>query len=167
MLTLLKNLSKQLQSRNWKIVTAESCTGGLLANYLTELPGSSLWFERGFVTYSNEAKQDCLSVKTETLETYGAVSEETAREMAEGALRNSQAQVGISITGIAGPDGATIEKPVGTVCFGIAVQNSKTQTYTQYFTGNRKAIRKQAALFALEKLNKILISESGGSCKII
>jgi nicotinamide-nucleotide amidase len=157
-MTLLQTISTQLKGKNYKIVTAESCTGGLLANYLTELPGSSEWFERGFITYSNQAKQDLLGVQVNTLKIYGAVSEETVREMAIGALENSDSQVSIAITGIAGPEGGSIEKPVGMVCFGFAGQSFKTTTQTKYFQGNRKAIREQAALFALKKLNEIIMS---------
>jgi nicotinamide-nucleotide amidase len=145
-----------LKAQNLKIATAESCTGGLLAAYLTEKSGSSAWFERGFVTYSNEAKIEMLGVKQSTLEHYGAVSEQTAKEMAEGALNNSRADLSIAITGIAGPDGGSADKPVGMVCFGFAGKNIESLTQTKYFEGDRKAIREQAAQFALEKLEALL-----------
>ncbi len=154
----LQRILSLLKTKNHKIVTAESCTGGLLSTYLTEQPGSSAWFERGFVTYSNQAKQDLLGVSLTTLETYGAVSEETAKEMTEGALKNSRANISIAITGIAGPDGGSREKPVGTVCFGFAGTNFETITETKYFSGDRAGIREQAARFGLEKLAEILLN---------
>lgn len=149
---LIIQLSKKLITREWKIATAESCTGGGLAYALTQMPGSSNWFERGFVTYSNTSKEDMLGVNPATLTTFGAVSEETAREMAEGALRHSQAQISIAITGIAGPDGGSKAKPVGTIWIGLASINTITQTFLRNFSGNREAIREQTILSALEYL---------------
>jgi nicotinamide-nucleotide amidase len=118
--SLMKELAGQLTAREWKLATAESCTGGGVAYQLTETAGSSAWFERGFVTYSNLAKVEMLGVKQSTLESFGAVSEQVVRAMAEGALSHSQAQVSIAITGIAGPEGGSKEKPVGSVWFGWA-----------------------------------------------
>jgi len=135
-----------------KLVTAESCTGGGLAEILTRLPGSSAWFERGFVTYSNEAKNELLSVPIETLEQYGAVSEETAAAMAKGALENSHANIGVSITGVAGPGGDTKEKPVGTVCVGWHLAENNIKTKRVVFNGDRLAIREQSCLLALQGL---------------
>jgi nicotinamide-nucleotide amidase len=144
-----QQLGEKLKQREWKLVTAESCTGGGLAFYLTNIPGSSEWFERGFVTYSNLSKEELLNVKSQTLSQFGAVSEQTAKEMAEGALENSQAQISISITGIAGPDGGSAEKPVGTVWFGWASINSEAQAVVHYFSGSRIEIREQAIQTAL------------------
>lgn len=149
---LVAETSQQLLRHGYKIVTAESCTGGGLAAVLTELAGSSQWFERGFITYSNEAKQELLGVQLKTLEYYGAVSEATAREMAEGALRNSHANISLAVTGIAGPSGGSVDKPVGTVCFAWAIKGQPILTTTQYFTGDRQAIREAAVVYALEKL---------------
>ena len=117
---LAQDLGVKLQAREWRVATAESCTGGLVGQLLTSLPGCSSWFERGFITYSNVSKQEMLGVLETTLETFGAVSEETASEMAKGALAHSHAHVSLSITGIAGPDGGTEQTPVGTVCFALS-----------------------------------------------
>ena len=153
---LITRLSQQLMQNNERLVTAESCTGGAVATALTELAGSSQWFERGFITYSNESKQELLGVQSETLERHGAVSEETAREMAEGALCNSHAQLSLAVTGIAGPSGGTHEKPVGMVCFAWAQLGHPTQSATQYFSGDRTAIREQAIRYVLDELLKQL-----------
>ena len=148
---MLKELSEKLLSKHWHIATAESCTGGGLAQLLTSIPGSSDWFERGFVTYSNESKSEMLGVKTDTLEKYGAVSEEVAREMAEGALKYSHADVSIAITGVAGPDGGSVEKPVGTVWFAWCV-SGKTCSECKHFTGDRAHVREQAVEFAVDAI---------------
>ena len=141
------------------LVTAESCTGGGLAEILTRIPGSSVWFERGFVTYSNEAKQELLSVPFKTLEQFGAVSEETASAMVKGAVDNSRADYGISITGIAGPDGGTEDKPVGTVCLGWYKRNAEGHTTKVHFEGDRLAIREQSCLLAMQGLIDLLLKE--------
>ena len=154
---LTKTLAQILVSRNWTVALAESCTGGLVCATLTELAGSSEWFERGFITYSNEAKTDCLGVPSELIETHGAVSEEVAKAMAEGARINSGSNVAISITGIAGPTGGSTEKPVGTVCFGWATEN-QTLTKTMRFDGDRQMVRQQATEFALNELIALLRS---------
>jgi nicotinamide-nucleotide amidase len=146
---LVSQLSNVLFANGWMLATAESCTGGWLAKVCTDLAGSSGWFERGFVTYSNEAKQDMLGVKAETLAQHGAVSEAVTAEMAIGALRHSRAQVGVSVSGIAGPGGGTATKPVGTVCFGWAVQGGEVRTATRHFQGDREAVRAQAVQYAL------------------
>lgn len=149
---LVQRLSEKLILRQNKLVTAESCTGGGLAYALTELPGSSTWFERGFVTYSNDAKMELLKVNPTILEQQGAVSEATACAMAIGALQHSHAEISLSITGIAGPDGGSLEKPVGTVWFGYANKIKKTRAWIEHFSGTRGEIRLQAILTALEKL---------------
>lgn len=134
------------------IVSAESCTGGWAAQVITHTAGSSAWFERGFVTYSNQAKIDMLGVRTETLEKFGAVSQETAAEMATGALKNSNALFSLAITGIAGPTGGSPGKPVGTVCFAWCRVGEKVVTETALFAGDREAVRRQAVVHALRGL---------------
>ena len=153
---LIQKIGQELIKRNWKIATAESCTGGGLAYAITSLEGSSNWFDRGFVTYSNIAKQEVLGVNPITIETSGAVGEQTAKEMAEGVLKNSAAQISIAITGIAGPGGGSQDKPVGTVWFAWAGSSFKTQTKLKFFSGNRQEIRDQATLFALVALDELL-----------
>ena len=148
---LAAELGVILQEKCWVLALAESCTGGMAAQAVTSVAGSSACFERGFVTYSNQAKIDMLGVLAVTIDTFGAVSEETAQEMATGALKNSHAHIAGSITGIAGPAGGTPEKPVGTVCFGVA-QASQCITSTQHFTGNREQIRQQATVFLMQQL---------------
>lgn len=143
---LAANLGEALKARGYMLALAESCTGGMVAQAVTSIAGSSAWFDRGFVTYSNLAKVEMLEVSSKTLEEYGAVSEQAAIEMSLGALKNSHAQVSGSITGIAGPDGGTSEKPVGTVCFAWSETNKPTSTLTKLFTGNRQEIRQQAAI---------------------
>lgn len=154
--TSCAELGQILQQNSWFLTTAESCTGGGIAHAVTSISGSSLWFDRGFVTYSNAAKEEMLGVKHETLHLYGAVSEETAKEMAEGALRNSHATVSIAVTGIAGPTGGSIDKPVGLVWFSFSIKENKTCTVKKIFTGNRQNIRREAVHFALEKIIAIL-----------
>ena len=154
---LTKTLAQILLSKNWTVSLAESCTGGLICATLTELAGSSEWFERGYITYSNEAKAECLDVPSQLIESHGAVSEEVAKAMAEGARINSGSNVAISITGVAGPSGGSAEKPVGTVCFGWATEN-QTLTKTMRFDGDRQMIRQQAAQFALTELIALLRS---------
>lgn len=149
---VVEQLSQLLLPRNYSVVTAESCTGGMVASAITEFPGISRCFERGFVTYSNLAKQELLGVSAETLEQHGAVSEATAREMAEGALRNSQAQVSLAVTGIAGPTGGGEHKPIGTVCFAWSVLGQETVATTIHFSGDRHSIREQATRYVLERL---------------
>ncbi|OAM29458.1 damage-inducible protein CinA [Eikenella sp. NML03-A-027] len=153
--TLLQEVTQQLAQRGETITCAESCTGGLLAAALTRLPGSSAWFETGFVTYSNHAKQQLLNVNAATLSHYGAVSEETVREMALGALITTKADYALSISGIAGPDGGSEEKPVGTVWFSLATKQ-RIWAKEQHFEGDREAIRTQAVRFALILMKKYL-----------
>lgn len=134
------------------VTTAESCTGGWIAKVLTDISGSSQWFEQGFITYSNEAKQKLVDVRAESLASFGAVSERVVTEMAEGALRNANADYAISVSGIAGPDGGSAEKPVGTVWFGLAVKGGTTRCYLHHFEGDRDAVRHQATARALTLL---------------
>ncbi len=143
-------LSKQLIKKKLIISTAESCTGGMIAQYLTDLSGSSAWFDRGFVTYSNQAKQEMLNVPCETIANNGAVSEATVIAMAEGALKNSNANISIACSGIAGPTGGTIEKPVGTVWVAWAYANQVTKTKRFQFKGNRQVIRQNCTLEAIK-----------------
>ncbi len=143
---LAARLGSALKARGLMIATAESCTGGGIAEAITRIAGSSAWFDRGFVTYSNTAKIEMLGVRAETLEKFGAVSEQTATVMAHGALKHSHAQIAGSITGIAGPDGGTKEKPVGTVCFAWVGDKLSLSTTTKRFFGNREEIRQQATI---------------------
>ena len=145
-------LGQALKARGFMLALAESCTGGMVAEAITRIAGSSAWFDRGFITYSNAAKIDMLDVSSTTLEKFGAVSEQTATEMAIGALKNSDAQIAGSITGIAGPDGGSPEKPVGTVCFAWAGKNMPVSACTHWFDGNRDSVRKQAAIFMMAGL---------------
>jgi nicotinamide-nucleotide amidase len=151
---LIQHVAALLLNEEQQLATAESCTGGWLAKCCTDLAGSSTWFDRGFIPYSNQAKQDLLSVSSITLEHYGAVSVETAIEMAEGALKHSQASISVAITGIAGPSGGTTDKPVGTVCFAFASQNNPTMSAQHVFNGDREMIRRQAVAVALQGIIK-------------
>jgi nicotinamide-nucleotide amidase len=144
-------LAEILQQRGWMMATAESCTGGLIAGACTDLSGSSTWFERGFVTYSNAAKTGMLGVDAALIATHGAVSEPVARAMAEGALRRSLAQVSVAVTGVAGPTGGSVDKPVGTVWFGWCV-NGETTSERQRFDGDRAAVRQATVAHALAGL---------------
>ena len=145
-------LGERLKAKGLVLATAESCTGGWVAQAVTSVSGSSDWFDRGFVTYSNEAKREMLGVRAETLDRHGAVSEATAREMAAGALAASAAGVAVSITGVAGPTGGTAAKPVGMVCFGWALRDGRVDTATKRFDGDREAVRRQSVTFALRGL---------------
>lgn len=149
---LSRRIGEALAAKSHLLATAESCTGGWIAQVVTSVAGSSGWFERGFVTYSNEAKQEALGVKAETIRRFGAVSEETAREMAEGALQASRATVALSVTGIAGPGGGSPGKPVGTVCFAWARKGAPARSETRHFAGERDAVRRQSVVHALEGL---------------
>ncbi len=147
-----KALARDLKVAGLSLATAESCTGGWIAQVLTSIPGSSRWFERGFVTYSNLSKRELLGVRTAVLARCGAVSEQTARAMAEGALAHSHADLALAVTGIAGPEGGTPEKPVGTVCFAWAMRQRDTHSLTRHFTGDRDEIRRQSVLAAIDGL---------------
>lgn len=152
---LARSIGEALKARGLKLATAESCTGGWAAMALTAIPGSSDWFERGYVTYSNAAKREDLGVAEETLRRHGAVSEEVAREMAAGALERARAQVALAITGVAGPTGGTKDKPVGLVCFAWA-HGSKMTSQTRRFDGDRESVRRQSVLHALERVLELL-----------
>jgi nicotinamide-nucleotide amidase len=148
-------LADLMLKRQWMLATAESCTGGMIAAACTDLAGSSVWFERGFVTYSNEAKSDMLGVPAELIATHGAVSEPVARAMASGALQNSRAQVALSVTGIAGPSGGSPDKPVGTVWFGWATPDG-VWSDMQRFDGDRAAVRAATLRHSLTRLVELL-----------
>ncbi len=153
---MAEHLGRLLLMHNIALVTAESCTGGGLAEIITRIPGSSQWFERGFITYSNDAKQEMLGISQDMLKEYGAVSEQIASAMAEGALVNSHAQISVSITGIAGPEGGTEEKPVGTVCLAWQQRDETTQAARVLFEGDRQQVRQQACLMAMQGLIDML-----------
>ena len=152
LLELSQALGSACLQRRLLIATAESCTGGWAAQVITHTAGSSAWFERGFVTYANEAKVEMLGVRPETLAGFGAVSPEPAAEMASGALKTSRALISLAITGIAGPTGGSPGKPVGTVCFAWCRADAAAETETQVFSGDREAIRRQAVVHALRGL---------------
>ena len=152
LMQLSEQIGLALKQQGATITTAESCTGGWVAKAITDIAGSSAWFERGFVTYSNEAKSQMIGVKPETLAANGAVSEPVVVEMAIGALKAARADYAISISGIAGPDGGSDEKPVGTVWFGFACVNGQGITRRECFAGDREAVRRQATAYALHTL---------------
>lgn len=153
LLPLAEQVLSACQKKGLMVATAESCTGGLIAGILTEIAGSSAVFDRGFVTYSNESKKDLLNVDAADLETYGAVSEQVARQMASGALSNSRAQIAVSVTGVAGPGGGSEEKPVGTVYFGIAIDGERTEhKHCLFADEGRGQIRAHSIKTALELL---------------
>lgn len=149
-------LADLMLKRQWTLVTAESCTGGMIAAACTDLAGSSAWFERGFVTYSNEAKSDMLGVPAELIATHGAVSEPVARAMASGALQHSRAQVALSVTGVAGPSGGSPDKPVGTVWFAWATPDG-IHSAIACFAGDRAAVRRATVQHSLQTLLTLLV----------
>jgi len=152
----LKDISQSvgaaLKKQGLTLALAESCTGGMVASAITELPGSSAWFERGFITYSNAAKIEMLAVDRNTLEQHGAVSKKVAEAMALGALANSNADIAGSITGIAGPSGGSKAKPVGFVCFAWLLKNQQPHSASHHFDGDRQSVRHQASAFLLQRL---------------
>ena len=150
LMQLSERVGLALKARGATVTTAESCTGGWVAKAITDIAGSSAWFERGFVTYSNEAKSQMIGVKAETLAAHGAVSEPVVVEMAIGALKAARADYAISISGIAGPDGGSDSKPVGTVWFGFASVSGQGITRRECFDGDREAVRHQATVYALQ-----------------
>ncbi|HBN2764061.1 TPA: nicotinamide-nucleotide amidase [Klebsiella oxytoca] len=152
LMQLSEQVGQALKARGATVTTAESCTGGWVAKTLTDIAGSSAWFERGFVTYSNEAKSQMIGVSEATLLDHGAVSEPVVVEMAIGALRAARADYAISVSGIAGPDGGSAEKPVGTVWFGVASASGQGVTQRECFAGDREAVRRQATAYALNLL---------------
>jgi nicotinamide-nucleotide amidase len=149
------NMADKLMSLGWMMATAESCTGGLIAAQCTDLPGSSRWFDRGLVTYSNSAKSELLGVDPSLIASHGAVSEEVARAMALGAVYRTKAQASISVTGIAGPDGGSATKPVGTVWFGWCI-NGLVYSECRIFTGTRQQVRQASCAYALLGLSQRL-----------
>jgi nicotinamide-nucleotide amidase len=149
---LAAELGRRLAARHAFAATAESCTGGLVAGAITAIAGSSGWFDRGFVTYSNEAKMELLGVDADALARNGAVSEATAKAMAEGAIRASRADLAVAVTGIAGPAGGTAAKPVGMVCFAWAMRGGLTTAATHRFNGDREAVRRVSVLVSLQGL---------------
>ena len=164
--TLTEQLAEVLQQHGWMLATAESCTGGMIAAHCTDLSGSSHWFERGFVTYSNEAKQEMLSVKSALIAEHGAVSEVVAKAMALGAMRHSRAQVTVAVTGVAGPTGGSADKPVGTVWFAwatpsdagptLGAETAWIKTDVRHFNGDRAAVREATVQHALKTLLDLL-----------
>lgn len=154
--TVAQQLGVFLQKQQQFLATAESCTGGWVGKIITDIAGSSRWYERGFITYSNQAKQDLLGVSAENLRIHGAVSEQTAHAMARGVLAHSSADVALSITGIAGPDGGSEDKPVGLIWFAWARRDGKLLTEQQIFDGNREAVRRQACWHALQGVLSLL-----------
>ncbi|MFW0766749.1 nicotinamide-nucleotide amidase [Trabulsiella odontotermitis] len=152
LMQLSEQIGQALKAQGATVTTAESCTGGWIAKVITDIAGSSAWFERSFVTYSNEAKEQMIGVRGVTLETHGAVSEPVVVEMAIGALRAARATYALSVSGIAGPDGGSEAKPVGTVWFGFACANGQGITRCEQFTGDRDAVRRQATAYALNTL---------------
>jgi nicotinamide-nucleotide amidase len=149
---LAGRVGEALKARNLLISTAESCTGGWIGEVLTAIAGSSNYYERGFITYSNESKQEVLGVPEQTITQHGAVSEETVRAMAAGAIARSRAQVALSVSGVAGPGGGSAHNPVGTVCFGWAVRDGAPQSARRRFDGDRESVRRQSVAFALQGL---------------
>lgn len=152
---LAAELGRRLAGAGFMLATAESCTGGWIAKCVTDIAGSSGWLDRGFVTYSNAAKQDLLGVSAETLAVHGAVSEPVVREMAAGALERSAAQVAVAVSGVAGPGGGTEDKPVGMVCFGFAWPGGN-RTETRRFDGDRDRVRRESVAHALARLIALL-----------
>jgi nicotinamide-nucleotide amidase len=153
---LAAELGEKLCARGWMLATAESCTGGWVGQLITSLPGSSQWYERGFITYANAAKIEMLGVPAETIDEHGAVSETTAAAMAAGALRNSHAQATLAISGIAGPGGGTPQKPVGLVCYGWALADGTVMSSTCRLDGDREEIRSRAVAAALRGLIELI-----------
>lgn len=154
LMQLSERVGLALKARGATVTTAESCTGGWVAKAITDIAGSSAWFERGFVTYSNEAKSQMIGVREETLVQHGAVSEPVVVEMAIGALKAARAHFAVSISGIAGPDGGSEDKPVGTVWFAFASASGEGVTRRECFSGNRDAVRRQATAYALQTLSQ-------------
>ena len=153
---LARKVGERLKAKGALLVTAESCTGGWASQAVTAIAGSSDWFERGFVTYSNAAKEEMLGVRHGTITRHGAVSEATAREMALGALKHSRGTIALAITGVAGPSGGSAAKPVGTVCFAWARKGHAASTETRRFSGDRESVRRQSVEYALRKVLELL-----------
>lgn len=159
---LSQRVGQALRARGWSLATAESCTGGWIGEVVTRVSGSSAWYDRGFITYSNAAKQSLLGVAVETLERHGAVSEATVVEMAAGALSRSEADVAVAVSGVAGPTGGSAEKPVGTVCIAWAVGDGVRQVETFRFAGDRTDVRRQTVVTALEGVIRLAAETATG-----
>lgn len=157
---LAEEVGEALKARSLMLATAESCTGGWIAEAVTMVPGSSEWFERGFVTYTYISKREMLGVHEATLGTHGAVAEDTVREMAAGALAHSHAQIAVAVSGVAGPSGGTPGKPVGTVCLAWAIKDGSPSSETVHFAGDREAVRHQAVERALRGVLALLASRN-------
>ena len=153
---LSEQVGKALKARGFMMAAAESCTGGWIGQAITMVPGSSRWFDRGFVTYTNEAKQDMLGVGSTTLKEFGAVSEQTVREMVAGTLARSRAQIAVAVSGIAGPDGGSKQKPVGTVMIAWGQKDGDITAHSRHFHGDRDAVRRQTVIAALEGMLVLL-----------
>jgi nicotinamide-nucleotide amidase len=149
---LAEELGQALLARGWMLTAAESCTGGWIGQAVTMVPGSSKWFDRAFVTYTNDAKQSMLGVSQETLARHGAVSEQTVLEMAAGALARSNAQIAVAVSGVAGPDGGSADKPVGTVWLAWALKRGPQNAQRLLLSGDRDAVRRQSVIRALQGL---------------
>lgn len=159
---LAERVGEALQARNLTLATAESCTGGLIAAAITAIPGSSAWFERGFVTYSNQAKREMLGVHPGTLDMHGAVSEAVVKEMAEGAISASEATVSVAVSGVAGPGGGSAAKPVGLVCLAWGMERRETRADSTHCEGDREEVRRRAVLLALEGILDMLSEAPAG-----
>lgn len=155
--TLAAQVGNALKRREVMLVTAESCTGGWVAQVITAVPGSSQWYERGFITYSNTSKREMLGLSDTMMASFGAVSEQTVRDMAAAALERSHAQVSLAVSGIAGPAGALPDKPVGTVCLAWASSGKTMLSRVEHFSGGREAVRRQAVIAALQGVLDLLI----------
>lgn len=153
---LARRVGVALKAREFMLASAESCTGGWVGQAMTAVAGSSQWYERGFITYTDISKRELLGVNPETLEKFGAVSEPAAREMVFGALANSHAQVALAVSGIAGPDGGTPEKPVGTVCFAWGLKDGAIKSETRQLDGDREQVRRESVEIALRGVLKLL-----------
>ena len=155
---LAAEVGRALKARGWMLATAESCTGGWIGQCMTMVPGSSEWFERGFITYTNVAKMEMLGVRGETLQAHGAVSEQTVREMAQGALLHSRAHVAVAVSGVAGPGGGSAEKPVGMVSVAWAVRGGAVQATTLQLDGDRDAVRRASVVAALQGVVRLAVA---------
>lgn len=160
---LAAEVGQALKAQDLMLATAESCTGGWIAEAMTMVPGSSEWFERGFVTYTYISKRELLGVRDETLGRHGAVAEEVVREMAQGAIERSHAQVSVAVSGVAGPTGGTPEKPVGTVCFAWGRKGAAPRSETRRFDGDREAVRRQAVVHALRGVRALVAGGPAGA----
>ena len=153
---LAKQVGLALTRQGLMLASAESCTGGWLGQIVTSIPGSSTWYQSGFITYTANSKQKMLGISTKTLKEYGEVSEQMARDMAHGVVTKSGAQVSVSITGIAGPGGGTTKKPVGMVCFAWEMKDNHMRSETRHFSGDREAVRQQSVAVAMQGLITLL-----------